>query len=103
MDDDTWKKTTLMSSKYDIVVFKETNENWCGSYKLEDRKGLFLKVSFHWYFPSNNWMVTVWGNDDFGMGKYDLSQDEAMEIFMKVIKLPFVNQDDLYKLGFQIA
>jgi hypothetical protein len=104
MSEHLWRETKEMASKFDIVVYKETNENWCGSYRFEHTEsGMYLRVSFHWYFPGNNWNVTVWGNDDFGMGKYELERNAAMELFMKVIQLPFVTKSELKKLGFEIA
>lgn len=103
-DFNLWKQTKEMSSKFDIAVYKETNENWCGSYRFEHTEsGMYLCVRFGWYFPSNTWLVTVWGNDDFGMGKYDMERNVAMEVFMKVIQLPFVTKDELKLLGFEIA
>lgn len=100
---DNWRQTKEMSSKHDIVVYKETNENWCGSFQFEHGTGLYLKVSFHWYFPSNSFQVTVWGNDDFGMGKYGMTENEARIVFMNVLLLPFVTTAELKSLGFENA
>ena len=78
-DFNLWKQTKEMSSKFDIVVYKETNENWCGSYRFEHTEsGMYLCVRFGWYFPSNTWLVTVWGNDDFGMGKEKRTYKSAL-------------------------
>lgn len=83
----------------DFECFKETKENWCGSYEMGDK--LYLRVKFSWLMPSNQWRVGVWGNDDFGMTFDSESKDIALNTFYEVVKLQLVTQDKLEDMGFE--
>ncbi len=86
-----------------IDVFKRTEDDWYGCYKIADdvRVSDLVKVSFTQTGPDpknfkGEWRVCVWGNDDCGMER-DFGNDEstALNVFYKVIGQKFVNMDYL--------
>ena len=94
-----------------IQVFKRTEDNWYGCYKIVDdaRVKDLVEVSFTQTGPNPNlgdgqWRVCVWGNDDCGMERdFHTSEDEALTVFIEVIGWKFVNMNRLSANGFVSA
>jgi hypothetical protein len=87
-----------------ISVFKETNDDWCGNYRIvgDMRVSDLVHVSFlelSWDAASL-WRVCVWGNDDLGLELDFSSRNEAFDTFLKVISWPYVSQKSLRDIGF---
>lgn len=83
-----------------IDVFKETKEDWAPSFIMGARTKL-LRVRFSeiiWNEPT--WRVSVWGADDFGMEHDFSNESEAMDMFMVVIKMQYIEENKLRELGF---
>ena len=98
-----------------VSVFKETTDNWCGSYTLKahPENRMLVLVSF---YNNTSWKtdlgsednfvrVCAWGNDDAGLEKDFTSKDigTAWKTFMDVVSMKKVNMRDLIKLGFVSA
>lgn len=86
-----------------IEVYKKSSDDWYGNYYTE----LVLIGFTHLIaIPSCNhteqWRVSAWGNDDFGMIKDFDNRDEAFNCFISVINLEDVTHDSLKELGFEI-
>ena len=86
-----------------ISMFKETEEDWYPSFKIERDvryKGL-VKVSFIELIPSHEWRVCVWGQDDDGC-EIDFPPRErldAWEIFISLISEKYITHNFLKKCG----
>lgn len=94
-----------------INVFKRTEDDWYGCYKIRDdaRVEDLVEVSFTQTGPdpknfNGEWRVCVWGNDDCGMER-DFGNDEtaALNMFYQVIGQKFVNMGYLTHNGFVSA
>ena len=90
---------------YRIDVFKTTQDDWCGSYQMDNQ--MLVQVSFCGNISppgdSPTWRVCVWGNDDMGM-EFDCDNEtQAHTLFLQVIGLEFVNFKELRNLGFVSA
>ena len=94
-----------------VSVFKETQDNWCGSYNMNDwyegRKNIMLvEVIFNGNITVNDptrvpvWRTCVWGNDDCGMEFDCATETEAWNKFSQVIGMKYVNMVELRNLGF---
>jgi hypothetical protein len=91
-----------MNNNFEFL--KQTEDNWCGSYKMDGE--LFVKVKFGWTGPNpkigqGQYRVGVWGNDDFGMIKDFNTESDCVNMLMEVIQLPLVNIELLETLGFE--
>ena len=83
-----------------INVYKPTQDNWYGNYKIIDGENLVL-VSFLQLDPENTkWRVCIWGNDNMGMERDFISESVALNIFYQVIGWDNVNKDKLLELQF---
>jgi hypothetical protein len=87
-----------------VEVFKRTQDDWYGNYKVvgDQRVSDLVEVTFMNLLPTG-WRVCVWGNDDFGLECDFESEAEAWNIFLQVIGQEFVNQQALRDLGFIAA
>jgi hypothetical protein len=93
-----------------MTVFKRTQDQWYGSYKLEesDNGDMLVEVTFTQTGPDpdlglGKWRVCVWGNDDCGMERdFDL-EGEALHLFYHIISWTYVNKDQLKVAGFVYA
>ena len=89
-----------------INVYKETDDDWCGNYRVEGdvRVSKLVCVSFIQLRPhpqdEAEWRVCVWGNDDFGMARDFEDETAALNIFYQVIGWPKVNMSLLRNIGF---
>ena len=91
-----------------IEVFKRTQDNWYGNFKVRDDRRVesLVMVSFHGNICSYNskldpiWRTSVWGNDDTGMEIDCATEAEAREKFQQVIEMEYVDRAPLLKLGF---
>jgi len=45
--------------------------------------------------------VSVWGNDDFGMDRDFTTHLEAKKMFNQLDRMSYINQKDLFDLGFE--
>lgn len=81
-------------------VYKPTNDNWCGSYKVEGGK-LLVHVGFY-NLSEEGFAVHVSGNDDLCISKFFEASEEkkAWCAFLEVIGLEYVDMTPLHKLGF---
>lgn len=92
-----------------INVYKQTDDDWCGNYKVADdvRVSDLVEVSFCQTGPNppinGDWRVCVWGNDDLGMEMDFDNETTALNMFYQVIGLDKVNMSLLKKLGFWSA
>ena len=92
-----------------IEVYKQTDDNWCGNYKVvgDCRVSDIVEVSFCQTGPNppinGDWRVCVWGNDDLGMEMDFDNETTALNMFYQVIELDKVNMSLLKKLGFWSA
>lgn len=90
-------------------VFKETTEDWCGSYLMRGNPDdiMLVRVSLCQTGPNppinGTWRVCVWGNDDCGMEKDFTSVSEAWACFLEVIRIDDVTRTALKALGFKRA
>ena len=93
-----------------VEVFKRTQDDWYGNYKIvgDQRVSDLVEVTFMNLLPTTgpeptNWRVCVWGNDDCGQERDFESETEAWNIFLQVIGMEFVNLQALRDLGFVSA
>ena len=87
-----------------IVRFKKTQDDWCPNYPNNEVK---VVCSTNMEHEGKVWhRVSVWGDDDLGMEIDFFGKDgmkKAGDMFLKVIKLKFVNKNVLKQLGFVMA
>jgi hypothetical protein len=87
-------------------VFKQTEDDWCGNYIFVNNGKDIPMVKLTFYgnisIPKDTpeYRVSCWGNDDLGMDKDFDNEQQAYEMYLKVLNMPIVNQSDLIKLGF---
>lgn len=93
-----------------IDVFKRTEDDWYGNYKVvgDCRVSDLVEVSFTQTGPDpkqgqGEWRVCVWGNDDCGMERDYTDETEALNMFYQVIGWDFVNINRLKNNGFVSA
>lgn len=79
------------------ITIKETKDNFCGNYGKNEN---LVEVRFCYSYPNKNWRVDVWGDDDFGIIFETKDRDEALSMFNKLCEMEFIEQEELYKLGF---
>ena len=94
-----------------VSVFKQTRDDWCGSYTLGDyhngiKNKMLVEVIFNGnitaYDPSLApvWRTCVWGNDDCGM-EFDCDTEAtAWNMFLQVVGLEYVDMSTLTALGY---
>jgi len=88
-----------------VQVFKPTNDNWCGSYKLDGihNSVMLVEVIFNGNIGNGVWRTCVWGNDDCGM-EFDCdSEAKCWNMFLQVIGMKFVDMVAVRDLGFVSA
>jgi len=89
-----------------VQLFKATRDDWRSSYRLNNGE-LYVMVSFTQTGPNpptqGEWRVCVWGDDDCGMEKDFLIENEAWLTFVTVIGWEYVNMDALKLIGFVSA
>lgn len=85
-------------NKNRVSVFKKTLDNWCGSYTIGNE--CFVEVIFNGKIANDTYRTCAWGNDDFGMEFDCNTEEEAWEVFLKVIGMEYVHIYELKKLGF---
>lgn len=90
-----------------VEVFKRTDDNWYGSYKIDEdsRVNMLVEVIFTQTGPdpkngNGEWRVCVWGNDDYGMEIDFTDETTAWNIYLQVIGWEVVNIDSLKSIGF---
>lgn len=91
----------------EIIVFKKTTDNWCGSFELKgSSKEKLVRVRFSQiYTPdwkTECWRIGVFGNDDFGMFKDFLNMHSAWLTFLELLQRECVNIEPVKELGFEI-
>jgi hypothetical protein len=90
-----------------VTVYKETDDNWCGSFSLRRSEVLLVRVYFYNIKSINVEFVRVcvFGDDDLGYEKdFEIGKiSEAWLVFLKVIAMQKVNFKDLKELGFIYA
>jgi hypothetical protein len=79
-----------------------TNEDWYPSFEPNKYGNPHNHYALHvtcaeTLSHKNDWYVSVWGADDFGMESFSLSRIEALEIFKKIND--FSGRLDFAKLG----
>lgn len=97
-----------------IEVLKPTENDWHGSYTINGwyrgvENQMFVRCVFNGYInPPGEipdwrtpvWRTSVWGNDDYGL-EFDCdTEEEAWNMFLKVVNMKYVNRSDLIDLGF---
>ena len=94
-----------------VSVFKQTRDDWCGSYTLADyhngiKNKMLVEVIFNGNITAYDptlapvWRTCVWGNDDCGM-EFDCSNEsEALNKFLQVVELEYVDMSFLAALGY---
>jgi len=85
-------------------VFKTTSDDWYPSYKLSNwYKGVqnkkLVEVSFI-RLSIGEWLVCVWGNDDYGLEKEFSTEVVAWSTFLEIIGLEDVTIDAVLEKGF---
>lgn len=90
-----------------INVFKRTEDDWYGNYKIANdcRVSDLVDVMFTQTGPDpklglGEWRVCIWGNDDCGMERDFVLEGEALNMFYQVIGWEFVNKGALASNGF---
>lgn len=90
-----------------VVLYKNTDDNWCGSFSLVEHGEWLVRVYFYNIKSTNVGFVrvSVWGNDDCGYEKDFNSKDiaEAWKLFLVLLTLPKINFKDVKELGFKHA
>jgi hypothetical protein len=87
----------------DIEVYKETGDDWYPAYELGKTK--LVKVAFCrlLHDEKDEWMVSAWGADDFGMDRIFTSKIEAWDCFMEILSMDNVTQSALNKLWLRVV
>lgn len=92
-----------------IEVFKLTQDEWYGSYKIFGwhdgvQNPKLVAVTFCGNISPHGdepvWRVCVWGNDDFGLEFDSPDEQRVKSIFLEILEMKYVNQQDLRDLGF---
>lgn len=94
-----------------VDVFKVTQDDWYGSYHIEEyfgvKKQMVVQVTFCGNISEENeipvFRTCVWGSDDCGMEFDSHLEGESWNRFLQVIGLNCVNRQDLIDLGFVSA
>lgn len=66
---------------HNVYGFKPTDETWYGNFQLNCnmyRDVLLVRVSKTWY-DDDSMLVSVWGNDDFGLERSSHNNDGTRE------------------------
>lgn len=86
---------------YTVDVFKRTQDNWYGNYKIANdaRVSDLVEVSFI-PLEGGEWRCCVWGNDDLGWEFDHADEATVWNVFLQVIGMPFVNLQPLKDLNF---
>lgn len=94
-----------------IEVFKLTRDNWYPSYALDgwfrgNKSSKLVNVIYNGNITAYSstvtqiWRTCVWGGDDCGM-EFDCDTEEkAWDMFLRVIRLEYVDKDVLTALGY---
>ena len=97
-----------------VSVFKLTQDNWYGSYRIDQwhngkEKPMLVEVIFNGNITAYDptlapvWRTCVWGNDDCGM-EFDCDNEAtAWNMFLQVIGMDYVDMAALIKLGYVSA
>lgn len=83
------------------VVFKETSEDWCSSYFLNDGSSL---VCISCSGPVSDdgvdfYIVSAWGDDDLGLEFVTEFYAEAFSVFTEILELETVTFAALEEIG----
>lgn len=91
----------------EILVYKKTKDDWLPSYtlfrKTEQQLQPLVVVSIHEAVETDEepyWVVSVYGAELFGMCKEFNTEGLAQSVFLQIIALDYVNQEDLRALDF---
>ncbi len=83
-----------------------TDDSWYPAYEVYASSKRLVEVVYHGDISPPNrypvYRVSVRGRDDFGMERDFISENEAIRMFMAVIQMDVVNQDELNRLGFML-
>ena len=89
-------------------VMKKTDDDWYGNYgEDEDEVQLIHHGNIGGYYDKDGnaqieFRTSVWGNDDFGMYKDFINDEEgAKQLFDELNKLDKINKSDCKKLGME--
>ncbi len=86
--------------KSDIIVYKDTSDEWYGNYCIVGEPGTALVCVSLLQLDDGQWRVCAWGNDDCGVERDFLDRDQALAVFLEVITPNTVTMDDFIKRGF---
>ena len=99
-----------------VEVLKQTNDDWCGSYRVSGWPSstgpgtvnqMFVNVIFNGNIAYDTeaplYRTCVWGNDDCGMEFDSYLEGEVWNKFLQVIGMEFVDMEKLRELGFVSA
>lgn len=88
-----------LSYKTKIKVYKDTVDDWYPNFENN-----LVSVSIH---PDNSygneWRLSVWGDDDFGLEKLYKTEDAVLTEFMQIISKETIKQSYLKECGFTTA
>jgi hypothetical protein len=88
-----------------IVVLKYTDDEWYSNETVihKGKTTRVVEVKLLRLTDDTTFRVCVWGNDDCGLEKDFLNEDEANFTFLKVISWNRVNKQLLKDIGFYPA
>lgn len=79
-----------------LEQFKFTTDDF--SPNFDER---YVKVGICHLYPSGQWRVSVWGNDDIGMIRDFEDFEQAAHCYVIVINEPYITKDNLLIRGFE--
>lgn len=77
-------------------VFKPTNDDWYPCHPENT-----VKLCYIGKLSDGKYRVAAWGNDDYGLEQDFETEREAISIYERLGRYPFINQKDLLILKFR--
>lgn len=87
--------------KNEISVYKETSDNWCGSYKTHKYDTHLVLI---YYYPHNDeFVINAEGTDDYSLSKRYKDEKSALTDFMVILGMNDVTIASLKSIGFEFS
>lgn len=86
-----------------LYLLKKTDDDWYGNINGDSLEITLSKIRAPALLKDGKifWKINCWGNDDYGLFKDFESSKEAMNTFFELKKLPKVNKQYLFDIGFK--
>ena len=83
-----------------VTVFKYTSDEWYPTYSAGIAHKLVVVLFSQPWPDAEEWRVSAWGADDFGLARDFTDKDAAWECFLDIVRLEDVTVDAVKAMGF---